>query len=54
MGEELKPQGSEEEKKMVDMWLKGLQDGLKELEEAMTAKEDQLQAALQEAERFEG
>ena len=54
LGEGLKPQGSKAEKKMVDTWLKGLQDGLKELDKAMTGKGDQLRAALQEAEHFEG
>ena len=54
LGEGLKPQGSKAEKKMVDTWLKGLQDGLGELGKAMVVKEDQLQAALKEAEHFEG
>ena len=54
LGEGLKPQGSKAEKKMVDTWLKGLQDGLSDLGKAMVVKEDQLQAALKEAEHFEG
>lgn len=54
LGEGLKPQGSKAEKKMVDTWLKGLQDGLSNLDKAMVVKEDQLQAALKEAEDFEG
>lgn len=54
LGEGLKPQGSKAEKKMVDTWLKGLQDGLKDLDKAVIVKENQLQAALKEAEHFEG
>ena len=54
LGEGLKPQGSKAEKKMVDTWLKGLQDGLRELDKAMSMKEGQLETALQEAEHFEG
>jgi len=54
LGEGLKPQGSKAEKKMVDTWLKGLQDGLSELNTAMGMKEDQLQVALEEAGHFKG
>lgn len=39
---------------MVDTWLKGLQDGLTELDKAMSIKKGQLQAALKEVEHFEG
>ena len=53
LGEGLKPQGSKAEKKMVDTWLKGLQDGLSDLGKAIVVKEDQLQTALKEAEGFE-
>ena len=54
LGEGLKPQGSKAEEKMVDTWLKELQDGASELDKAMMEKEGQLQAALREAEHFEG
>lgn len=54
LGEGLKPQGSKAEKKMVDTWLKGLQDGLTELDKAMSVKKGHLETALKEAERFEG
>lgn len=54
LGEGLKPQGSNAEKKMVDTWLKGLQDGLGELDKTMKTKKAQLQDALKEAEHFEG
>ena len=54
LGEGLKPQGSKAEKKMVDTWLKGLQDGLSELNKAMAVKKGQLQVALEEAEHFKG
>lgn len=53
LGEGLKPQGSKAEKKMVDTWLKGLQDGLSELSKVMNAKEGQLQTALKESQQFE-
>ena len=54
LGEGLKPQGSKAEKKMVDTWLKGLQDGVSELDKAMMEKEGQLKTALSEAKHFEG
>lgn len=54
LGEGLKPQGSKAEKKMVDTWLKGLQNGLSELDKAMSVKRGQLETALKEAEHFEG
>ena len=54
LGEGLKPQGSKTEKEIVDTWLKGLQDGVSELDKSMKEKEGQLQAALREAEDFEG
>ena len=54
LGEGLKPQGSKAEKKIVDTWLKELQDGVSELDKAMMEKEGQLQAALSEAKHFEG
>lgn len=54
LGKGLKPQGSKAEKKMVDTWLKGLQDGLSELNKAMVVKEGQLRVALEEAEHFKG
>ena len=54
LGEGLKPQGSKAEKKMVDTWLKGLQDGLTELDKAMIVKKGHLETALKEAKRFEG
>ena len=53
LGEGLKPQGSKAEKKIVDTWLKGLQDRFSELNKAMKEKKDQLQDALSEAEDFE-
>ena len=53
LGEWLKPQGNDAEEKMVDMWLKGLQDGMSELDKAMMKKKRQLKAALSEAEHFE-
>ena len=53
LGEELKPQGSKEEQKMVDTWLKGLQSDYKELGNTVTEKGSQLEAALEEAEEFE-
>ena len=39
LGEGLKPQGSDAEKKMVDTWLKGLQDEASEFDKAMMEKE---------------
>ena len=39
---------------MVDTWLKGLQDGVSELDKAMMEKEGQLQTAISEAKHFEG
>ncbi|XP_065889965.1 microtubule-actin cross-linking factor 1-like isoform X3 [Dysidea avara] len=53
LGEGLKPQGSKEEQKMVDTWLKGLQRDYGGLDNTVTEKGDQLEAALEEAEQFE-
>ena len=53
LGEGLKPQGSKEEQKMVDTWLKGLQRDYGGLDNTVAEKGDQLEAALEEAKQFE-